>query len=313
LVVSGHAAVRETSATISAIVEAQTRSIEREYRSVVSDNRRWDGFVGRPGDIFVCTPPKCGTTWMQTIVMALVFQHGNAPGPVFEAAPWIDARFEPIDVVLARLDAQDHRRQIKTHTPADGIPWSPDASYIVVSRDGRDAFMSFHNHMSNMRPETFIELAGSAVADGIDLGMPPPVDDIHKFYEFWLDQRIWVDHVATFWAHRGEPNVFFAHYDDMKEDLDREMRRVAEFLEIEVDEERWPAVVESCTFAGMKARSAEIADFDSHFVGGADTFLYKGTNGRWRDVLTPEELAAFDEVCQEALPADCIAWVNRGA
>ena len=51
----------------------------------------------------------------------------------------------------------------------------------------------------------------------------------------------------------------------------------------------------------MKRRSAEIADFDSHFVGGADTFLYKGTNGRWRDVLTAEELDRFDRRSQELL------------
>jgi aryl sulfotransferase len=293
------------------MAERVTRPIEREYRNVIMDNRRWDRFVGRPGDIFVCTPPKCGTTWMQTIVMALVFQHGDAPGPVMEAAPWIDARFEPIDVVIARLDAQQHRRQIKTHTPADGIPWTSDASYIVVARDGRDAFMSFHNHMSNLRPELMMELAGSAAGEGIDLGDMPPIDDIHEFYDFWVTQRFWFDHVATFWEHQGEPNVLFVHYDDMKDDLDREMRRVAEFLAIDVDESTWPVVVESCTFAGMKARSAEIADFDAHFVGGADTFLYKGTNGRWRDVLTPEELAVFDDVGHETLPPDAIAWVNR--
>src|SRR6478672_945559 len=131
--------------------EAVERGIEREYRSFISDNLRWNRLEPRLGDIVVCTPAKCGTTWMQTIVAALLFPDGGALGPVTEVAPWIDARFEPIDVVVARLDAQSHRRQIKTHTPADGIRWSPDASYVVVFRDGRDAFMSFHNHMSNMR------------------------------------------------------------------------------------------------------------------------------------------------------------------
>jgi hypothetical protein len=38
----------------------------------------------RPGDIFVCTPAKCGTTWMQTIVVTLLFPHGDAPGAVWE-------------------------------------------------------------------------------------------------------------------------------------------------------------------------------------------------------------------------------------
>ena len=90
---------------------------------------------------------------MQTIVTSLMFPDGDSPGPVIEIAPWIDARFNPIDEIIARLDAQTLRRSMKTHTDADGIPWYPTASYIVVGRDGRDAFMSFVNHMRNMRTD----------------------------------------------------------------------------------------------------------------------------------------------------------------
>jgi len=85
---------------------------------------------------------------------------------VWELSPWLDARFEPIDEVIGRLDAQTHRRSIKTHTPADGIPWFSQASYIVVGRDGRDACMSFLNHLANMRPDVIGELIVSAAADG---------------------------------------------------------------------------------------------------------------------------------------------------
>ena len=215
---------------------AVDRRIEREYRGIVSDNLRWRQFTMRPGDIFVCTPPKCGTTWMQTIVATLIFPDGNLPAPVLELSTWIDARFEPIDKIVAGLDAQTNRRWIKTHTNADGIPWSGDSSYIVVGRDGRDAFMSFLNHMRSMRQDVLMALALSAADD------------------------------------------------------------------------RWPTLVERCTFAAMKQRSAEIADFDAVFVGGAESFLYKGTNGRWRDTLTADELAAFDKRCAELLPHDTAVW-----
>ena len=53
-------------------------------------HRRWDGFTPRPGDVFVCTPPKCGTTWMQTIVASLLWPAGDVPGPVLAISPWID-------------------------------------------------------------------------------------------------------------------------------------------------------------------------------------------------------------------------------
>jgi aryl sulfotransferase len=293
---------------------AVARPIEREYRSVISDNRRWESFVPRPGDIFVCTPAKCGTTWMQTIVTALLFPD-KAPGPVVEIAPWLDARFEPIDEVLKRLGAQTHRRSIKTHTAADGIPWYPQACYIMVGRDGRDAFMSFVNHMKNLQPALFPHLAASAIQEGIDVGAvrPPPVDDIHEFFTWYVDENpIWFEHVASFWNHYGEPNVLFVHYNDMQADLDAQMRRVATFLDIDVDDQRWGEQVDRCTFESMKRRSAEIADFETHFVGGADTFLYKGTNGRWRDVLTTEELDRFERRARELLPPDAFAWTSLG-
>src|SRR6202030_396285 len=129
---------------------------------------------------------------------------------------------------------------VKTHTAADGIPWFPSASYIVVGRDGRDAFMSFLNHMRSMRPDLMMEMAISAVAEGIEFAGPPPLDDFHKFYAWWLESPIWFEHVASFWAHRHESNVLFAHFNDMTDDLDGEMRRVAQFIGIEIDEARRP-------------------------------------------------------------------------
>jgi aryl sulfotransferase len=62
----------------------------------------------------------------------------------------------------------------------------------------------------------------------------------------------------------------------------------------------------------MRERSDEIADFEGHFVGGAETFLYKGINGRWRDVLTAEELATFERLSRELLPPEAIAWTTSG-
>ena len=44
--------------------------------------------------------------------------------------------------VYARLDAQDHRRVIKTHTPLDGIPLDARATYVVVARHPLDMAVS---------------------------------------------------------------------------------------------------------------------------------------------------------------------------
>ena len=133
----------------------------RVYRNAVMDNARWTGFEPRPDDIFVCTPSKCGTTWMQTIVANLLWPDGDIPGQIVNGiSPWIEAKFIPADAMHAMLKAQTHRRAMKSHSPADAIPWFPQAKYITVARDGRDAFMSWCNHVERMKMIDMLNAAG---------------------------------------------------------------------------------------------------------------------------------------------------------
>ena len=67
-------------------------SLLRPYRWAVSDNHRWERFECRPGDIFVCTPPKCGTTWMQTILASLLWPDGDVPGQVMTISSFVKVR-----------------------------------------------------------------------------------------------------------------------------------------------------------------------------------------------------------------------------
>ncbi len=94
------------------------------------------------------------------------------------------------------------------------------------------------------------------------------------------------DVVASYWAKRGERNLLFAHYNDLKAGLGGEMRRVARFLDIDIPESKWPAAIERCTFEAM--RNAEDPGMDNLFECGLQGFVYKGTNGRWRDAGSGE-------------------------
>lgn len=305
-------ASRATSsgAVISAdVVRSTPDGGRRVYRHPVWDSRRWAGFADRPGDAFVCTPSKCGTTWLQTIVASLLWPAGDPPGAVFDVSVWLEANFEPLEITLARLEAQTHRRVIKSHTPADCIPMFDTGRYIVVGRDGRDAFMSWCNHIARMRPEALTMLNDAAIAEGV---RPLRLwdGDVHAAFVEYLDRGEVFEHIASFWPLRQRDNVLFVHYNDLKADLAGEMRRVAAFLGIEVDDDAWGDVVERCTFASMRARGDEIGPFELMFDGGIEGFLHKGTNGRWRDVLTAAELAAYDRRAEETLPTDAREWLT---
>ncbi len=283
----------------------------REYRNAVMDNGRWAGFEPRPGDIFVCTPSKCGTTWMQVIVANLLWPDGEFPGPIVNGiCPWIEAKFMPADAMHEMLGKQTHRRSMKSHTPADGIPWFPEAKYITVARDGRDAFMSWCNHIRRMKMTELL----NARAEEEGLATLPTFDgeDFKGYFAQWLVDNNFFDVVASYWERRDQPNLLFVHYNDLKADLEAEMRRVAAFLDIELDADQWPAVVERCTFEGMRSAGERIGAFDAGFEGGVEGFLFKGTNGRWRDVLDAEDLAAYERRLAETMPADAARWVELG-
>src|SRR5215510_2357887 len=99
--------------------ECTTQYIEDDF----VDSGRWKHFIHRGGDVFVSTPPKCGTTWMQAICVMLVQGTGDIEGRLGDISPWLDRTSSPIADVTARLEAQHRRRVIKTHTPLDGFPY----------------------------------------------------------------------------------------------------------------------------------------------------------------------------------------------
>lgn len=96
---------------------------ERElvrYRGLVYDSARWEGFELRPDDIIISTPPKCGTTWTQMICALLILQTPELDRPLSVLSPWLDMQSRSRREVVADLEAQQHRRFIKTPNASRG-------------------------------------------------------------------------------------------------------------------------------------------------------------------------------------------------
>ena len=105
----------------------------------------------------------------------------------------------------------------------------------------------------------------------------------------------------------------FVHYYDLKAALDREMRRVAAFLNFDIPAARWPVVVDRCTFVSMRADADKVGNCDRAFEGGAESLLFKGVNGRWQEVLTEGELQRYRHRVEELLAAEAAYWLEHGS
>ena len=93
-----------------------------------------------------------------------------------------------------------------------------------------------------------------------------------------------------------------------------EIRRIADFLDIEFNDDKiWSTILEHSSFEYMKDNASRLSPMlDQIFEGGAKSFVNKGTNGRWRDVLTPADIQKYEEIANSNLTEECSQWLITG-
>lgn len=284
----------------------------KELQNHHFDSTIWNDFRFRADDIIIATYAKSGTTWMQQIVAQMLF-NGDPDLAVAEMSPWLDLRVPPKEVKLPQVEAQTHRRILKTHLPIDALVYSPHAKYIFIGRDGRDVLWSLYNHHVHGNEAFYAALNDTPCRVGPPL-LPPPADirdywhdwmnkDGYPFWSFWENIRGW-------WQIRGLPNLLLIHFNDLKCDMPGSMRRIARFLDIAIDESRWPDIVTYCTFDWMKQNATRSVPLGGAFWdGGAGTFINKGINGRWSDTLTAADTAEYEARALQELGTECAEWL----
>lgn len=294
----------------------------RMIRSPQHDSTCWDDFQPRSDDIIIATYPRCGTTWTQCIVGMMVFQN-DEPFAVNDVSLKLDGPNFLSDDMFAILERQRHRRFLASHLPFDTLPVYEGVKFIHVARDGRDAVMSFHNHKINFKGSSNpIICAAVSLAHflGFHFGSnPDPAKHFHHWilgYEelprggplsgFWHIEK-------SYWEARDNPNVLLVHYNDLKTDLEGEMRRIADFLNIEIAKDLWPKLVEAAKYDNMKGNIKDLLpEADRMIKGGGNTFMHKGTNGRWRGVVNQEDLDLYDAKVQEEFSPELADWIEFG-
>ena len=171
-------------------------------------------FKAKKDDVFVCSWPKSGTTWLQHIVW-LITHYGEdyfEDKAQSECIPMLEFQGEHADTI----DTRGYQRVIKTHFPYKWVPFNSEALYLCVARDPKDALVSLYYHMKGFG---FYQASDLDISTLYDMFMKGEVE-FNDYYE----------HVAEWYKHRNDSNVLFLLYEDMKENLEREVVKVAKFL-----------------------------------------------------------------------------------
>ena len=284
------------------------------YQNHILDGPRWDRYEPRPTDVVVATPYKTGTTWTLAILRELFALEEDMP-PFREM--WLDCRFrQTADAFFDELEAQAHRRYIKSHLALDGLPWFPEVKYIVVGRDPRDVFMSWWNHIHAMHEAGSIARI-NALPDRVGPPLPDPPESVREAWRSWIgrgwfgwEQEGWpfwgtMHHIQSWWQFRHLANILFVHFEDLKRDLDAEVLRIARFVEVDVQASHLPGI---CAAVSVDAMRDQMASGSEAWANGF--FRHRGTSGRWQGVLTAGDLELYERKGAAVLDEACRAWLE---
>ena len=257
-------------------------------------------------DVWISSFPKCGTTWTQEMVWCIInnlnFDNAKKTAldqrvPFFELGPITEKEFANVTIgdnsgSINVVEKMNSPRIVKTHLSWQMLPEklksNQNAKIVYVTRNPRDACVSFHNHwkvLSGYREnfETFAEAF---------------LNDIAGFYSPFMQ------HVLEYWNMRHSENVCFITYEEMKTDLAAVIRKVGRFLGHPVPDDKISSLVEHLSFETMKNNKAvNKEEFLQAYQkvlknkNKTDTvsFMRKGEVGDWKNNFTPELEKKFEE------------------
>lgn len=283
------------------------------YIGRVTDTSRWDAFEARQDDIFICSPPKCGTTWVQAICLFLLIEKPSLDGKLADISPWFDCRLDNLSACLDRLSAQTHRRFIKTHSPLDGIPYFDNCTYLIVYRDPKDAYFSMRHHLMN-------------IGFSQPLALPQLAENPREGFRAWCqlpfepekaEQRSlssFAQHYQSYDKFKHLKNFHFLHYSDLIQRRTESVSCIASILGIELTDDRFEAICESVSFDKMKG----IATFFTPTLGRLkykkdDLFFNSGKNEQWRSILEGSNVEQYNQRINELLEPEQIQWIENGS
>ncbi len=232
----------------------------------------------RPSDVVITPYGKSGTTWTQQIVHTLRTRGDMDFDDISRVVPWIEVS-AGLDI---DLDAEQkaNPRAFKSHLAWDDMP----------------------------RGGTYINVVREPVAAAVSGYVEPDTIDVNEFVQkTFLIRREYYKHLKSWWSRRNDDDVLFLAYEHMLADPQAAIVRIAEFANIELDDELLQITLEHSSREYMlkyqdRFDDAMLRKQSEELVGlppGSDSS--KVTSGSSTHALSDETLALFERAWQEEI------------
>ena len=248
-------------------------------------------FSPRSTDVVITPFGKCGTTWTQQIFHTLRTRGDMDFDDISRVVPWIETSGSlGLDINSEQVASP---RGFKSHLSFDRIP--KGCKYINVIRNPLDAAYSSFKFMEGWYLEPEAVSPDDFVSQNLKRG------DYYRHFISW-------------WPQRNNENVLYLVYEDMKEDLNGNIKKIAEFAEINLDDDLLAITVKHSSFSFMTAFKDRFDDAmlrkqseekmlpsgsDSSKVRAGEVGAYEFKdetitlfNDKWREIVTP--VTGFD-------------------
>lgn len=259
----------------------------------------------KPGDVFVVSYPKCGTTWTQHIVYA-IYNDGKSPKNMDEfmlRSPFMEL------VGAGAAETMPRPGAIKTHLPFSKQPYSPQAKYVYVSRNPYDCCVSYYYHCKSFPTYQFAD------------------HTFDEFFDMFVEGKVeygdYFDHQISWYDHRNDANVLFVTYEELKTEPRAGILKIADFLgddygrKLREQPEMIDRVLNACSIKKMRESNEEFRKWGSKTVEILATtgkclsqdeqtlealtkpitgeFVRKGIIGDWKNHFSQEQIKRMKE------------------
>eukprot|EP00092_Neocalanus_flemingeri_P014654 GFUD01015816.1.p1 GENE.GFUD01015816.1~~GFUD01015816.1.p1 ORF type:complete len:330 (+),score=74.86 GFUD01015816.1:291-1280(+) len=274
--------------TLKDLVRTEPRTVTLS-RSFTRNIQRVITMQIRASDVWVVTPPKCGTTWLQEMTW-LIRNGADTEGVktfLFDRSPFVeypmvvDLKQELVDKFFDDLEMSPSPRLLKTHLPFELLP--PDllnvCKVIFCCRNIKDAVVSLYHHERLLQVHNLVTDNFESYATNI---IRPALYIWGGYFEM----------LESGWRRKSNPNLLFLWYEDIMKEQKKVIRDVMRHIDVDLTEEQVNTIDEQIKFDNYKKTCT--LNTLPHFEGMGQ-FMRKGVVGDHVSYFSRELSMEWDE------------------
>lgn len=266
-------------------------------------------FKAKDTDIILASIPKSGTTWLKALSFAIInrnsfpitsdrhdHHHPLHTSNPHDLVPFLEYNLYANDQIPEISQISDEPRVFATHIPFASLNLDSlmnNIKIVYICRNPFDTFISSWHFLTKLRSQS---LPGFSLEEAFKMYC----DGVIGFGPFW-------EHMLGYWNEslKRPNNVLFLKYEDMKQDIVSNLKKLASFLGFPFSpEEEKRGVIQDiaklCSFEEMKKldvniNGISIKNFKSKYL------FRKGEVGDWVNYLSPSMVKQLSHIMEEKL------------